>query len=97
MRLLRLLSRVAFICNICFVLASLARYVPSLPDNDLVSTIIVLGYVLSILVNILVNVWIGVVWAFRKGPLMISRWLWIINLIFLIIQILVILLFMYHS
>ncbi len=69
MRLLRFLSRVAFICNICYLLVSLAQYVPNLPEGSVVSTIIVLGWLLAIIINALVNGWILVVWAFRKKPL----------------------------
>jgi len=89
MRLLRLLSRVAFICNICFLLASLDQYLPNPPEGQIISTIIVLGYILAILVNIVVNGWILVAWAFRKRPLDIPRWLWIINLIFLVVQLVI--------
>jgi len=86
MRLLRLLSRVAFICNICFVLTSLEQYLPKVPEGDVASTIIVLGYIMAILVNILVNCWLLAAWVFKKGPLDVPAWLWIVNLIFLIIQ-----------
>jgi len=89
MRLLRLLSRVAFICNICFLLASLDQYLPNPPEGQIISTIIVLGYILAILVNVVVNGWILVAWAFRKRPLDIPRWLWIINLIFLVVQLVI--------
>lgn len=89
MRLLRLLSRVAFICNICYLLASLVQYLPNPPEGNVLSTIIVLGWLLSILVNIVVNAWLLVVWAFKRGPLQIPRWLWIVNLIFLIVQLII--------
>jgi hypothetical protein len=89
MRLLRLLSRVAFICNICYLLASLVQYLPNPPEGDVLSTIIVLGWLLSILVNLVVNGWLLIVWVFRKGSLNVSRWLWIVNLIFLIVQLII--------
>ncbi|MBN9380395.1 MAG: hypothetical protein J0H74_06500 [Chitinophagaceae bacterium] len=89
MRLLRHLSRVAFICNICYLLASLVQYIPNPPEGEALSTIIVLGWLLSILVNFVVNGWLLVVWAFRKGLLDIPRWLWIVNLIFLIVQLVI--------
>jgi len=89
MRLLRHLSRVAFICNICYLLASLVQYMPNPPEGNTLSTIIVLGWMLSILVNIVVNGWLLVVWAFRKGALDIPRWLWIVNLVFLIVQLVI--------
>ena len=89
MRLLRPLSRVAFICNICYLLASLVQYIPDPPESAALSTIIVLGWMLSILVNFVVNGWLLVRWAFKRGPLDIPRWLWIVNLIFLIVQLVI--------
>ena len=65
MGLLRTFSRLAFICNICFLLAVLLRYIPHPPEGELVSTIIVLGYFLAILVNIVVNLWLLVLLLFR--------------------------------
>lgn len=97
MGLLRFFSRVAFICNICYLLTSLARYGPTvLSNNDIVSTVIVLGWLLSIVVNMLVNVWALVAWAFRKGRLQVPAWLLVINFIFLIVQ-LTIILFLTHD
>jgi len=93
MRLLRFLSRVAFICNICYLLTSLAQYVPNLEDGNILSTMIVLGWFFSILVNVLVNGWILVVWAFRKGRLEVPRWLMIVNFIFLVVQLLILFFF----
>jgi hypothetical protein len=62
---------------------------PTPPEGNTLSTIIVLGWMLSILVNIMVNGWLLVVWAFRKGMLDIPRWLWIVNLVFLIVQLVI--------
>jgi len=87
MRLLRFLSRVAFICNICFLLATLTRFLP-MPDNGLTSNIIILGYLLSIMLNVLVNTILLLLLLFgrlrRSG---VPIWLLIINFIFFIIQI----------
>jgi len=95
MRLLRLLSRVAFICNICYLLASLVRYLPNPPEGDVLSTIIVLGWMLAILVNIVVNGWWLLARALSKGPVDVPRWLLIVNFIFLIIQLVI--LFFHHD
>jgi len=94
MRFLRFLSRVAFICNICYVLASLVRYLPNPPEGDVLSTIIVLGWMLGMLVNMVVNVWWLVVWA-AKRQMDVPRWLLIVNFIFLIIQLVI--LFFHHD
>ena len=88
MQLLRFFSRVAFICNICFLVASLTQWLPALPDNALLSDIIVLGYLVSLLINLVVN--LAVTLFFLIGRLRraaIPGWLLIANFIFFIVQI----------
>ena len=88
MRLVRFLSRVAFICNICFLLVSLLRYVPAPPDNALMSDIIVLGYLGPIAVNLFVNVIVLILFLLgRIGSSGSPRWLLITNFVFFVIQI----------
>jgi len=92
MPLLRLLSRVAFICNICFLLASFVQWLPNPPEGGLVSMIIVLGYLLAILVNTVVNVWVIaglMVRRLKKG--MVPTWLMIVNFAFFVLQLLLLL------
>jgi len=86
MRLLRFLSRVAFICNICYLLASVIQYIPNPPEGPIVSNIIVLGYFLAIILNLLVSVALLITGVLRKKPLEVPRWLVTTNLIFMIIQ-----------
>jgi threonine/homoserine/homoserine lactone efflux protein len=87
MRIVRLLSRVAFICNICFLLASFIQWLPHPPEGALISLIIVLGWLLSILVNFIVNGWvIGLLVAGKLRAASIPRWLLIVNGLFFIIQ-----------
>jgi hypothetical protein len=89
MRLLRLLSRVAFICNICFLLASFIQYIPNPPEGGWVSTVIVMGYLLSILVNVVVNCWlIGLLFAKKVRTTGVPIWLLIVNFAFFILQLL---------
>ena len=86
MRLLRLLSRVAFICNICFLLISFIQWLPN-PPEGLASMFAPLGYILAILVNTVVNVWVIVLFLFRKLKTgQVPAWLLIINFIFFAIQ-----------
>jgi hypothetical protein len=94
MRVLRLLSRVAFICNICFVLASLIQWLPHRKETDgmsadiILSNIFVLGFILSILMNIIVIV--PVVFLFIVGRLRaaaIPVWLLIVNSLFFLWQV----------
>jgi hypothetical protein len=87
MRIVRLLSRVAFICNICFLLASFIQWLPHPPEGALISLIIVLGWLLSILVNFIVNGWVIGLWAAGKlRAAAIPRWLLIVNGLFFITQ-----------
>ena len=57
MQVLKLLVRVAFICNICFLLASLILWLPNPPEGQVVSTVIVLGYLMGLPVNGIVFCW----------------------------------------
>jgi hypothetical protein len=91
MQLLRLLSRVAFICNICFLLASFVQWLPNPPEGNLVSTIIVMGYFLAILVNATVNIWgLVLLSAHRLRSASVPPWLLAVNFIFFVIQLILI-------
>jgi hypothetical protein len=93
MRLLRLLSRVAFICNVCFLLASLVQYLPHPPEGEIISSIIVLGYFLSVIVNVLVNLSLLILFIFGKLKAAgIPVWLLIVNFLFFVVQFIVIVL-----
>jgi hypothetical protein len=88
MSLLRFLSRLAFICNICFLLVSCLRYVPATPDNALVSDMIVLGYFGPITLNFLVNVIVVLLFLLRRvWASGVPRWLLITNFVFFVLQI----------
>jgi hypothetical protein len=92
MKLLRLLTKVAFICNICFLLASFVQWLPNPPEGEMVSVIIILGYVLAILVNLLVNCWLLILLvAGNLKKALVPTWLLIINFLFFIVQLLLIL------
>ena|SRR5579859_3104747 len=88
MRLLRLLIKVAFICNICFLLASLVQWLPDPPEGPVVSYIILMGYVMAIVINLLVNSWLIIIFITRKWQKGLAPgWLLIVNAIFFLIQI----------
>jgi hypothetical protein len=80
-------SRVALLCNICFVFAFLIRYVPVLKDGLFVSTIIVIGLVLSIVINILVNIFYVII-TMSNAPVSryVPRWLVATNFLFFVFQ-----------
>jgi len=87
MRLLRFLSRVAFICNICFLLASVLRYLP-VPDNELTSNVIILGYIGAISLNMFINLIFIILFVLRRlWTSGVPRWLIITNFIFFLVQI----------
>jgi hypothetical protein len=84
---LRLLSRVGFICNICFLLASFIQYLPNPPEGPAVQLVILLGYLLSIFVNLFVNAWAIVLVARRRlRQAQVPVWLLVVNFIFLLLQ-----------
>jgi hypothetical protein len=84
---LSFLSRVAFICNVCLVLVWLLHYLPPIPSESVVSTIIIAGLALSFVMNAVVNVAYAVV-LIRRKPLreLVPVWLAVINFLFLIFQ-----------
>jgi hypothetical protein len=87
MQLLRLLSRVAFICNICFLAASFIQWLPNPPEGEPVATVIVMGYLLSALFNIIVNLWVlGLLLVKRLRAAAVPLWLLIVNFGFFMLQ-----------
>jgi len=55
MQKLLFFSRVAFICNICFLVTFFAHYIPFIENGVVSSTMIIMGNVLSIVVNVMIN------------------------------------------
>jgi hypothetical protein len=87
MGVLRFLSRVAFICNLCFLLMSFSQWLPQLPDNALTSDVIVLGFLVAISINIFVNGILLVLFLVRRlRKTGIPIWLMIVNFLFFAIQ-----------
>jgi hypothetical protein len=92
MKLLQLLTKVAFICNVCFLFTSFIQWLPNPPEGELVSTTIIMGYVLAILVNLFVNGWLLIRWIagrWKKG--IFPSWLLIVNALFFVAQVTLIL------
>jgi hypothetical protein len=84
-------SRVAFICNVCFVLVWGMRFYPILKQGqtgEMVSLVLILGILIAFLLNIAVN---GFVLAFMLQRKTVwkhfPRWLIITNFLFLIPEI----------
>lgn len=88
MGVLRFLSRVAFICNICFLLVSFSQWLPQFPDNALTSDVIVLGWLVSMVINLIVNTVLLILFlAGRLRKTGIPAWLLVVNFLFFAIQI----------
>lgn len=88
MALLRFLSRVTFICNICFLLTAFIQWLPYKIEGWWVEQVVAMGYILAVILNVLLTVCLIFVFLFgamrRTG---IPIWLMIINFLFLLIQV----------
>jgi hypothetical protein len=87
MQVLKLLVRVAFICNICFLLASLILWLPNPPEGHVVSTVIVMGYGMGLPVNVIVFGWVLILAAKgRRREVALPGWPLIVNLVIFCFQ-----------
>jgi len=86
MRWLLFLSRLAFICGICFLLSLSLRFYEWTKDQDIASTIITIGYFIGILV-VPVTMLCYLIVVIRKKNLIAAVPLWLVvsNVIFLFI------------
>ena len=82
------LSRVALICNVCFLLSLVLQLIPEADNGIISSTIIILGVVLSIVVNIVVTVF-SLFFILTKRRLTdgLPGWIISINFLFFTFQI----------
>jgi len=78
--------KVAFIANICWLLTWGIKYYSIIPPGDLQSTVVITGLLIANIVNLLVNVVTGILFALKKLPAGIPRWLMIVNFLFLLPQ-----------
>lgn len=87
MQQLLFFSRVAFICNVCFLLTAILPFIPSLKQGHLVSTILVLGMLVSFVLNALINLVLAILLLRRKKlQQYLPAWLMIFNLLCLVPQ-----------
>lgn len=85
-------SRVAFICNICFLIAFSVQMTNWIKNEDITSMVALIGYVMGFIINPLLVLCYLVVFIFsRKKLKTIPSWLLTANILFLVIQILYIL------
>jgi hypothetical protein len=88
MRWLYFLSRVAFICNLFFLLAVSVQLTDWIRNADITATIALLGYFLVVLFNPLVNILYLLLFLLRKKFWnSVPAWLITANVMFLLMQI----------
>jgi hypothetical protein len=83
----KFLSKVAFICNICFLIANALLWEKNPPRADWLSLVIIMGYVMAVFMNAgaLISYLYIRFWGEHSGyPVPI--WLIIINCLFFLIQ-----------
>ena len=89
MRRVLFFSRVAFLCNICFLLAFSIQLTNWVKNEELKATIIMVGYVMGFIVNpLIVLTYLVIFVSVRKKLKLIPSWLLTANILFLVIQIL---------
>ena len=89
MRWLLFLSRLAFICNLFFLLSASLQVYDWAQNSEVNSTILIIGYFLALLLNPLTNLFYLVAAMLRKKLThAVPLWLIISNIIFLVIQVL---------
>jgi hypothetical protein len=87
MQAVKFLSRVAFICNICFLLTIILIWLKHPPEGAVVSLVIILGYFLAVLFNGMANLcYLLLIFTGRSRLRMIPAWLVIANFLILILQ-----------
>jgi len=87
---MRFLSRVAFICNICFLLAVIMQMMKHPPEGEVVATTVIIGYVFAGVVNLVTNCWLTILLISRKQlNNTVPRWLIILNFLFLIPELII--------
>lgn len=87
MRWLLFLSRLAFICNIFFLLAFSLRLTNWIQQPDLEASILITGYFMAALFNPIVNFCYLLVFFVRRRALAnLPSWLMTANILFLVMQ-----------
>lgn len=96
MRWLNFLSRVAFICNLAFLLSAFLQYKNFIGNQSLLSTVVIIGYFLGVFIfSPLVNI-LYFIQLVKKRDLyqFVPKWLVVSNFIFLLTQIIFIIFFL---
>jgi len=91
-RTLLFFSRVAFICNLCFLLAFSVQLTDWIKNEDISSMVALIGYVMGFIINplLILSYFLLLIFS-RKRLKSVPSWLLTANILFLVIQILYIL------
>jgi len=93
MRWLLFLSKLAFICNLAFLVSFIFRFTNWLTNHEIQQYIIIIGWVLSVIFNPLVVLCYLLFFLIkRKGLLIVPAWLTVMNVFFLFLQLVFLLL-----
>ena len=92
MRWLLFISRVAFICNICFLFAFSLQLTDWIRNEQLSATLIVIGYVMGFIINpVVILCYLFTFLISRRKLAIVPAWLITANILFFVMQILYIL------
>ncbi|SEB09631.1 hypothetical protein SAMN05660909_05418 [Chitinophaga terrae (ex Kim and Jung 2007)] len=91
MRWIRFLLKLAFICNLCFLISEVLRYTVYNHTYDaVINHVLVLGIGIAFPLNGLICVVTGVLLMLKKIQWKaLPPWLYLLNIIFLIVQLIV--------
>ena len=93
MRWLLFLSKLAFICNLAFLISFVLRFTNWLSSHDIKAYIVIIGWVLSIIFNPAVNIiYLFIFWIKRTSLTIVPVWLVVMNILFLFLQVIFLLL-----
>lgn len=89
MRPLLFATRMAFICNMLFILCLvIQRTYDFIPNKDLSGMIVLLGWIVAPIQNMIANIWYGMV-LLSKSTIRLPLWLAVTNMVLLVIQFIV--------
>lgn len=89
MRPLLFATRMAFICNMLFILCLIIqRTYDFIPSKDLSAMVVLLGWIVAPIQNLIANIWYGLVLV-SKSTIRLPLWIAVTNMALLIIQFIV--------
>jgi len=90
MRWLLFLARIAFICNIFFILSVILRFWNIIHDQTVIGFVVILGMLMAPLVNFIFNVSFMIAYYRKTAPLGIPVFIIAFNLVVQVLQLIVI-------